>query len=149
IVLCSGLMMAWPPSVAAQQWRIDQTGTSICPPVERSVGYEQALRLIREPGSKWRLVYDAQGAFEGVSLSGPDPCRSPELAAQLDATPLPVCPPVDRSVSEDTAGRRHEPHVRITYDLNGKYEGVMHDAPDGPCRPRRADEQSMPPPPPR
>lgn len=122
-------------------WRIDSTGTYVCPPVDHSIPLEKALH-----DGGLHIHFDDQGRYDGASRGDwPDgPCHSPEDAAKLDQMTLPVCPSVDRSVPYATAMALREPHMRVEDDLHGKYEGVMHDVPDGPCRPRRPEEALLP-----
>lgn len=130
--------------IPAEKWRIDSTGTYICPPVDRFVTLEQAI--------KEKLTFSFNGPnFEGAYREAlpPGPCHSIEDAAKIDQRPLPLCPSVDRNISEDAGMNLREPNMRVKYDLHGGYEGVMHDVPDGPCRPRRPEEELLPQPAPR
>lgn len=131
--------------VTQSKWRVDATGTYVCAPLDATVTREEAM------AGAWRPVFDEHGNYIGaVPKGGPDgPCHSSQEADAIDARPLPLCPPVDRSLSEQAANERREPSLRIKLDVHGRYEGVMHDTPDGPCRPRSEQDAATPPPPPR
>lgn len=127
-------------SLAQGQFRIDASGVYVCPPVDRTISRATAER------EHLVMTFDEKGEYIGANRGPmpPGPCHAPEIAAAIDRGPLPLCPSTDTTYTEQEAYELREPHLRLRFDLQGRYVGVMHDTPDGPCRPRRMDEESLP-----